>query len=73
MSKDIKIGLFGFGTVGRGLFELLRDVPTANVSIERICVRDASRDRGVTANFTDSAEDIFNDPNINFIVELIDD
>lgn len=73
MSKEIKIGLFGFGTVGRGLFELLRDVPTANVSIERICVRDLSRDRGVEAKFTNSAEDIFTDPNINFIVELIDD
>ncbi len=73
MSKKIKIGLFGFGTVGRGLFELLNDVPTANVSIERICVRDLSRDRGVNARFTDSADDIFNDPDINFIVELIDD
>ncbi len=72
-TNKIRIGLFGFGTVGRGLFELLRDVPTANVSIERICVRDASRDRGVDARFTDSADDIFNDPEINFIVELIDD
>ncbi len=73
MSKDIRIGLFGFGTVGRGLFELLRDVPTSSVAIERICVRDISRDRGVDAKFTDSAEDIFNDPKVNFIVELIDD
>ena len=73
MSKDIRIGLFGFGTVGRGLFELLRDVPNPNVSIERICVRNIHRDRGVDAKFTDSAEDIFGDPNINFIVELIDD
>lgn len=69
----IRIGLFGFGTVGRGLFELLRDVPTANVSIARICVRDASRDRGVNASFTDSSDEIFDDPEINFIVELIDD
>ena len=73
MSKKIKIGLLGFGTVGRGLFELLRDVPTPNVSIEKICVRDISRDRGVNARFTDSADEIFNDPEINFIVELIDD
>ena len=68
MSKKIKIGLFGFGTVGRGLFELLRDVPTPNVSIEKICVRDISRDRGVNARFTDSADEIFNYPEINFIV-----
>lgn len=73
MSKELKIGLFGFGTVGRGLFELLRDVPTNNVSIKKICVRNIARDRGVIADFTDSADDIFNDPDINFIVELIDD
>lgn len=73
MSKTINIGLFGFGTVGRGLFELLHDVPTANVNIRRICVRDIKRDRGVKANFTNKADEIFNDPGINFIVELIDD
>lgn len=73
MSKTLQIGLFGFGTVGRGLFELLKYVPTPNVSIKRICVRDASKDRGVAADFTTSADDIFNDPEINFIVELIDD
>lgn len=73
MSKDIKIGLFGFGTVGRGLFELLHEVPAPNVSISRICIRDISRDRGVEADFTDSPDAIFDDPSINFIVELIDD
>ena len=73
MSKTLQIGLFGFGTVGRGLFELLKYVPTPNVSIKRICVRDAFKDRGVAADFTTSADDIFNDPEINFIVELIDD
>lgn len=73
MSKTLKIGLFGFGTVGRGLFELLKYVPMPNVTIKRICVRDASRDRGVKADFTSSADDIFDDPEINFIVELIDD
>ena len=73
MSKTLQIGLFGFGTVGRGLFDLLKYVPTPNVSIKRICVRDASKDRGVAADFTTSADDIFNDPEINFIVELIDD
>lgn len=74
MSKEIRIGLFGFGTVGRGLFELLRDVPTSNVSIKRICVRDINRDRGAERSlFTNNADDIFGDPEINFIVELIDD
>lgn len=73
MSKKLNIGLFGFGTVGRGLFELLRDVPMPNVSIKKICVRNLSKDRGIKADFTDSPAEIFDDPEINFIVELIDD
>lgn len=73
MSKKLNIGLFGFGTVGRGLYELLSVIPDNNVSIARICVRSLGRDRGVDASFTDSPDDIFGDPSINFIVELIDD
>ena len=36
-------------------------------------MRDLSKDRGIAAEFTNNADDIFNDPDINFIVELIDD
>ena len=72
-TKKIRIGLFGFGTVGRGLFELLRAVPSEQVEIVRICVRDASKERGVEADFTTDADSLFADPRINFIVELIDD
>lgn len=73
MSKKIRIGLFGFGTVGHGLWSLLREVPSANASIEAICVRHLDKTRGVDAKFTDSADEIFNNPKVNFIVELIDD
>ncbi|MDE5595326.1 MAG: hypothetical protein K2I89_07120, partial [Muribaculaceae bacterium] len=58
MSKNLNIGLFGFGTVGRGLFELLRDVPMPNVNIRRICVRDKSKDRGVDADLLVHVVDI---------------
>lgn len=71
--KKLNIGLFGFGTVGNGLFEVLQRVGSKNVEIKRICVRDLNKPRGVDAEFTDNADDIFNDPDINFIVELIDD
>jgi homoserine dehydrogenase len=71
--KKIIIGLFGFGTVGKGLYELLERISSRHVEIKRICVRDITKPRGVVANFTDNAEDIFSDPEINFIVELIDD
>lgn len=71
--KKLNIGLFGFGTVGRGLYDVLQRIGTKNVEIKRICVRDISKPRAVEADFTDKANDIFNDPEINFIVELIDD
>ena len=71
--KKLNIGLFGFGTVGRGLYDVLQRIGTKNVEIKRICVRDINKPRAVEADFTDKANDIFNDPEINFIVELIDD
>ena len=71
--KKLNIGLFGFGTVGSGLYDVLKRIGSKNVEIKRICVRDLNKDRGVAAEFTNNADDIFNDPDINFIVELIDD
>ena len=71
--KKLNIGLFGFGTVGSGLYDVLKRIGSKNVEIKRICVRDLSKRRSIDAEFTDKADDIFNDPDINFIVELIDD
>ncbi len=71
--KKLNIGLFGFGTVGSGLYDVLKRIGSKNVEIKRICVRDMSKKRAIEAEFTDNADDIFNDPDINFIVELIDD
>ena len=71
--KKLNIGLFGFGTVGSGLYDVLKRIGSKNVEIKRICVRDLSKKRAIEAEFTDNADDIFNDPDINFIVELIDD
>jgi homoserine dehydrogenase len=72
-SKHLNIGLFGFGTVGQGLYKLLERVKSPNVTISRICVRNISKPRPVVADFTDNPDDIFNDDKINFIVELVDD
>lgn len=77
MDKKIKIGLFGFGTVGRGLAQLLQRVPTADAEIIQICVRNKQKhevDQKATGiPFTDNADDIFKNPDVNLIVELIDD
>ena len=71
--KKLNIGLFGFGTVGTGLYDVLKRIGSKNVEIKRICVRDITKARPIEAEFTNNPDDIFNDPDINFIVELIDD
>lgn len=71
--KKLNIGLFGFGNVGRGLYEVLQRIESDNVAIKRICIHDIHKERQVDAAFTDNADDIFEDKDINFIVELIDD
>ena len=71
--KNINIGLFGFGNVGRGLYDVLQRIDSKSVHIKRICVRDLEKERGVKAEFTNRADDIFEDKDINLIVEVIDD
>ncbi|MCQ2291102.1 MAG: homoserine dehydrogenase [Muribaculaceae bacterium] len=73
--KIINIGLFGFGTVGKGLFDVLQKIKPDNVNIVKVCVRNVEKHvpEAPELEFTNNADDIFNDERINFIVELIDD
>ena len=48
MSK-IKIGLFGFGVVGQGIYEVIGKAKNANAEIVKICVRDPKKPRKVEA------------------------
>ncbi len=73
---QIKIGLFGFGVVGQGIFQVIQRAKNAHAEIVRICVRSLDKPRKVAADpalFTTTADDILNDPQINLIVEVIDD
>ena len=70
--KQITIGMFGFGNVGHGLYDVLEKIQSKNVRIKTICIKHPEKDRGVVANFTNNPDDIFNDPEINLIAELID-
>lgn len=72
--KHIKIGLFGFGCVGQGLYETLNSSKNFAGEITRICVKNKNKDRALPASlFTFEKEEILNDPTIDIIVELIDD
>lgn len=80
MSKDIKIGLLGSGTVGTGVVRVLQDNGQdiakkvgASISVKKILVRDVSKKREYLdeAMLTDNASDIINDPEIDIVVELM--
>lgn len=74
MKQQLNIGLFGYGVVGSGLYEVLQQSPTADATIRKICVRDLSKTRNLPAErFCSNPEEILNDPDINLVVELIDD
>lgn len=74
-NKQINIGLFGFGTVGKGLYDVLKKIQPENVSIVKVCVRNVAKHSAEAPEleFTSNADDISTDSRINFIVELIDD
>ena len=74
-NKQINIGLFGFGTVGKGLYDVLKKIQPENVNIVKVCVRNVAKHSAEAPEleFTSNADDIFTDSRINFIVELIDD
>ena len=73
--KDLNIGLFGFGTVGTGIYKVLGSARNAHASIRRICVHSLAKKRSVElpdGMLTDNAADILDDPEIDLIVEVVD-
>jgi homoserine dehydrogenase len=72
--NKIKIGLFGFGCVGKGLYSVLEKTHGLKVEIAKICVKDKNKSRIINDDFfTYEKEELLEDPEVNVIVELIDD
>lgn len=72
--NKINIGLFGFGCVGQGLYDVLSKTPGLKANIKKICVKQKDKVRALPEQyFTYSKEELLNDPTVNVIVELIDD
>lgn len=77
----INVGIIGFGTVGTGTAKillsnrgLLKDRTGIDIRLKKIADIDVKRDRGIRlpkGMLTSNAEDLFNDPDIQIIVELI--
>ena len=74
MSKKLKIGLFGFGCVGQGLYHVLNNSTGFKADIVKIAVKDKNKQRSVTSELiTYDKWEILNNPEIDVVVELIDD
>jgi homoserine dehydrogenase len=72
--KEISIGLFGFGCVGQGLYDVLNQSQSLKANISKICVKDKTKKRKIAMSyFTYEREDILSNEGLDVIVELIDD
>jgi homoserine dehydrogenase len=73
MSKKLNIGLFGFGVVGQGLYDIIK-TKHLNLEIVKIAIKDNTKERTLPAQlFTTERDELLNNPDINTIVELIND
>lgn len=79
--KTVKIGLLGLGNIGTGTYKTLEmnreeieSTLNAKVDIVKILERDTERDRGIDVpkeKFTQNPDDIFKDPEIDIVIELL--
>ncbi|MGE3258530.1 MAG: homoserine dehydrogenase [Geobacter sp.] len=79
--SEIKVGLIGFGNIGAGVVRLLKDNAAVirqktgtGIVLKRIADLDITSDRGVTVDpgiLTNDVNQIFNDPEISIVIELI--
>lgn len=77
--REIRVGLVGCGTVGRGLLEMIdrqseavADRYGVKFRVSRIAVRDVTKNRGPRAAgipITDRALDLVSDPEVDVVVE----
>lgn len=73
MSKKLTIGLFGFGVVGQGLYDIIR-TKNLNIEIKKIAIKNPDKKRTLPEElFTTDRNEILNNPEINTVVELIND
>jgi homoserine dehydrogenase len=72
MKKNLKIGLFGYGVVGQGVYEILTQNKNFGAEVVKICVKDRKKRRNLPeSNFTFEKNDILQNPDIDLIIEVI--
>jgi len=64
--RHLRLGLFGFGCVGQGLYHVLEETPGIKAEIKKICVKHRGKVRPLSEDlFTFDADEILNDPEID--------
>jgi len=81
VSREVRVGLIGFGTIGTGVIKLLQRHPGhvktrlgARLTLARVADLDLTRDRGVKLDptlLTADAQSLIDDPSIDIVVELM--
>src|ERR1700759_3992949 len=72
--KKLTIGLFGFGVVGEGLYRILQQTPSLKANIKKVCIKHPGKKRNAPEElFTTNKDELLNDPEINVIVEVINE
>ncbi len=74
--RSLHIAIFGFGTVGKSIFRILNTPSQYPITIKYIAVRNRKKiDKNIIQNtttiFTENHDDIWNDPEIDCIIEVI--
>ena len=71
---NLRLGVFGFGCVGQGLYHVLHETKGVKAEIKKICVKHKNKQRSLPEDiFTYDKEEILTDPDIDVVIELIDD
>ena len=72
--NKLKLGIFGFGCVGTGLYKVLEEAESVDANIKKICIKHPDKPRSIDKKyFTTDKNELLSDPEIGVIVELIDD
>jgi len=73
MDNKLTLGIFGFGVVGQGLYDII-STKHLNLAIKKFVIKHPEKERSLPAAlFTTDANAVLDDPEINTVVELIDD
>ncbi len=80
-TKEVRIGLIGFGVVGQGVARLLQENGDlyaarigAPVTLAKVAVSDLKKSRSVAVDpsiLTDDPTSVVNDPSIDIVVEVM--